>query len=264
MADRGGPSAGGGGDDPAGLGGLEGGPEAPLGRAPSGPGLRRLHPAAAGRPGVPAHPDRGGAAHHRRLRIGRPRHAEPGSRSGRGRVTPEGSLWTSWLDPRVEAYLQSLNRTADPVLEEMEELAREGDFPIVGAHAGKLLSILTRATGARRVLELGLGLRLFGLVVRPQPASRRAGDLHGFLGRQPGAGPGLPGQGAGFADKSEFLVGDELQAVRALAAQPLSGGFDIVFNDVDERSHNTQFEEPEAAVAAILQIFQQVREMGTR
>ena len=137
------------------------------------------------------------------------------------------------VDPRVEAYLQSLNRTADPVLEEMEELAREGDFPIVGAHAGKLLSILTRATGARRVLELGSG---FGYsawwFARSLPpggrvtctdfsADNRALAL-GFLAK------------AGFADKSEFLMGDELQAVRALAAQPLSGGFDIVFNDVDK------------------------------
>jgi hypothetical protein len=31
-----------------------------------------------------------------------------------------------------------------------------------------------------------------------------------------------------------------------------------------ESDHNIQFEEPEAAVAAILQIFQQVRETGTR
>jgi SAM-dependent methyltransferase len=128
------------------------------------------------------------------------------------------------VDPRVETYLRSLDRTADPVLEEMEELARERDFPIVGAQAGKLLSIITRATGARRVLELGSG---FGYsawwFARSLPPGGRvtctdfSADNRelalGFLAR------------AGLADKVEFLVGDALQQARAL-----SDGFDIVFN----------------------------------
>jgi predicted O-methyltransferase YrrM len=140
------------------------------------------------------------------------------------------------VDPRVEAYLWSLDRTADPVLEEMEELARQRDFPIVGAHAGKLLSILTRATQARRVLELGSG---FGYsawwFARSLPpggrvtctdfsADNRALAL-GFLAK------------AGLADKVEFLVGDALQAARGLAARPPASGFDIVFNDVDKHSY---------------------------
>jgi len=140
------------------------------------------------------------------------------------------------VDPRVEAYLRSLDRTVDPVLAEMEELARERDFPIVGAHAGKLLSILTRATGARRVLELGSGFGYsawwFARSLPPDgrvtctdfSADNRELAL-GFLAR------------AGLAGKVEFLVGDALQAARALAAQPLSGGFDIVFNDVDKQSY---------------------------
>jgi caffeoyl-CoA O-methyltransferase len=140
------------------------------------------------------------------------------------------------VDPRVETYLRSLDRTADPVLEEMEELARDRDFPIVGAHAGKLLSILTRATGAMRVLELGSG---FGYsawwFARSLPPGGRVTCMDfsaanrelalGFLDK------------AGFADRVEFLVGDALQAARELAARPPAGGFDIVFNDVDKQSY---------------------------
>jgi predicted O-methyltransferase YrrM len=135
------------------------------------------------------------------------------------------------VDPRVGAYLRSLERATDPVLEEMEELARKKGFPIVGAHAGKLLGILTRASGARRVLELGSGfgysawwfarsLPPGGRVVCTDYSDENRKLALGFLAR------------AGLAERIEFLVGDALQAARALA-----GGFDIVFNDIDKRSY---------------------------
>jgi caffeoyl-CoA O-methyltransferase len=135
------------------------------------------------------------------------------------------------VDPRVRTYLRSLEGAADPVLEEMEELARKKGFPIVGAHAGRLLGILTRATGARRVLELGSGFGYSAwwfarslppggrLVCTDYSADNRALALS-FLEK------------AGLAERIEFLVGDALQAARALA-----GGFDIVFNDIDKQSY---------------------------
>jgi caffeoyl-CoA O-methyltransferase len=135
------------------------------------------------------------------------------------------------VDPRVRTYLRSLDGTADPVLEEMEELARKKGFPIVGAHAGRLLGILTRATGARRVLELGSGFGYSAwwfarslppggrVVCTDYSADNRALALS-FLEK------------AGLAERMEFLVGDALQAARALA-----GGFDIVFNDIDKQSY---------------------------
>ena len=135
------------------------------------------------------------------------------------------------VDPRVEDYLQSLDRTEDPVLEEMEELAKKKGFPIVGAHAGRLLGVLTRAIGARRVLELGSGfgysawwfarsLPPGGRVVCTDFSAENRALALSFLDR------------AGLADRIEFLVGDALQAARALA-----GGFDIVFNDIDKQSY---------------------------
>jgi predicted O-methyltransferase YrrM len=135
------------------------------------------------------------------------------------------------VDPRVVTYLKALDRTADPVLQEMEEMARKRGFPIVGAHAGKLLGILTRASGARRVLELGSGFGYsawwFARSLPPDgrvtctdySADNRALAL-GFLTR------------AGLADKVEYLVGDALAAARTLA-----GGFDIVFNDIDKEAY---------------------------
>ena len=135
------------------------------------------------------------------------------------------------VDPRVEAYVESLDRTADPVLEEMEELARRKNFPIVGAHAGKLLSILTRATSARRILELGSGfgysawwfarsLPPGGRVICTDFSAENRTLALNFLRR------------AGFARKIQFLEGDALEVARAQR-----GGFDIVFNDIDKLAY---------------------------
>jgi len=43
----------------------------------------------------------------------------------------------------------------DPFLNELEKESRDRDIPIIGPHIGKLLFILVKATGAKRILELG-------------------------------------------------------------------------------------------------------------
>lgn len=63
------------------------------------------------------------------------------------RITPAG----------VEEYLDGLFPSPDPVLLEMEALARARNFPIVGSQVGRLLEILARTSRARSVLELGSG-----------------------------------------------------------------------------------------------------------
>jgi caffeoyl-CoA O-methyltransferase len=61
------------------------------------------------------------------------------------------------VNPRIEQYLRQLFDTGDSVQAEMEELARQRNFPIVGPLVGRLLQVLTRMTGARRIFELGSG-----------------------------------------------------------------------------------------------------------
>jgi predicted O-methyltransferase YrrM len=61
------------------------------------------------------------------------------------------------VNPRVEEYLRKLYDDADPVRLEMEEMARARRFPIVGPLVGRLLEVLTRSIGARRIFELGSG-----------------------------------------------------------------------------------------------------------
>jgi predicted O-methyltransferase YrrM len=43
------------------------------------------------------------------------------------------------------------------VLLDMERLAAERDFPIVGPLVGRMISLLAQSIGAKRILELGSG-----------------------------------------------------------------------------------------------------------
>jgi predicted O-methyltransferase YrrM len=61
------------------------------------------------------------------------------------------------IPERIQHYLEDLHHVADPVLEEMESIAGERDFPIVGRLVGRVLELSSRLVQARRVLELGSG-----------------------------------------------------------------------------------------------------------
>src|SRR5215510_14619893 len=63
------------------------------------------------------------------------------------------------MDDKVEGYLQELAEAEHeaPVLVEMEALAAERGFPIVGRATGRYLELAARMIGARRVMELGSG-----------------------------------------------------------------------------------------------------------
>jgi len=57
----------------------------------------------------------------------------------------------------IETYLKKLYDDNDPVRREMEALAQERKFPIIGLLAGQHLYQLAQIIGARRVFELGSG-----------------------------------------------------------------------------------------------------------
>ena len=135
------------------------------------------------------------------------------------------------IHPEVDRYLADLARTRDPVLEEMELLASQRSFPIVGPQVGQLLHVVTSSIGARRVLELGSGFGYSaqwfaravgptGRVVLTEHSPERAAEAEGFLGR------------SGFLDRTRIEVGDALQI-----GETLDGPFDIVFNDIDKQDY---------------------------
>lgn len=62
------------------------------------------------------------------------------------------------VDPAIEAYMLGLTGSTDhSVLTEMEALALQHNFPIVGRLVGIFLETLAKSIGARRVFEFGSG-----------------------------------------------------------------------------------------------------------
>ncbi len=133
------------------------------------------------------------------------------------------------VHPAVERYLRRLAAQDDePVLLEMEELAERRGFPIIGRLCGRVLEVLARSIGARRVFELGSG---FGYSAYWWArATGPGGEVHltdtepdnekqalDFLTR------------AGLADPIRYHVGD---AFEGLDRTP--GEFDVVYCDIDK------------------------------
>jgi len=135
------------------------------------------------------------------------------------------------VHPDLTRWMEAVAPPPDPVQLEMEALAEAERFPIVGPHVGRLLFVLARGAGARRVFEMGSGYGYstlwFARAVGPQGEvvhtdgssanSRRARDL---LGR------------AGVAERVRFEIGD----AREILARE-SGPFDAVFCDIDKEGY---------------------------
>ncbi|MDQ4026026.1 MAG: O-methyltransferase [Actinomycetota bacterium] len=133
------------------------------------------------------------------------------------------------VHPAVERYLRELAASDDePVLLEMEQLAADEGFPIVGRLCGRWLEILARSINARRIFEMGSGFGYsaywFARATGPDGAvhltdtdpanEERALD---FLRR------------AGLDGPIRYHVGDAFEALEAA-----TGRFDIVYVDIDK------------------------------
>ncbi|NIM02432.1 MAG: methyltransferase domain-containing protein [Acidobacteria bacterium] len=135
------------------------------------------------------------------------------------------------VDPDIDRYLGRWASMDDPVVAEMEALAGERGFPIVGPQVGRLLLALARSIGARRILELGSGFGYSawwfatatgpeGRVILTEGSSDNAVRARDFLDR------------AGLGERVEIRVGDALEL-----ALEYHGPFDIVFNDIDKQDY---------------------------
>jgi predicted O-methyltransferase YrrM len=135
------------------------------------------------------------------------------------------------VHPEIDRYLHDLADPSDPILREMEVLAAERSFPIVGPQVGRLLHLVAKSIGARRVIELGSGFGYSaywfalavgheGRVVMTEGSPDLAAEAAEFLRR------------GGLADRVRIEVGDALEI-----AERLGGVYDIVFTDIDKEQY---------------------------
>ena len=146
------------------------------------------------------------------------------------------------VDPAIERYLHEFANPQDVVLREMEVLAAERNFPIVGPAVGQLLHFLCRLARARHVFELGSGFGYSaywfakavgteGRVVLTEGSQERADEAADFLRR------------GGLIDRVRIEVGDGLEII-----DHIGGEFDIVFNDIDKQDYPRVLDRAAAAL----------------
>jgi caffeoyl-CoA O-methyltransferase len=130
------------------------------------------------------------------------------------------------VNPDIENYVSGLlQRHDEPVLLEMEAMARERNFPIVGRLVGASLEVLAACVGAQRVFEAGSGYgysaywftRAAAEVVCTDGDAGNRDLAEGFLTR------------VGRWDRVHYHV-DRAQDVLARSG----GQFDVIYNDVDK------------------------------
>jgi len=128
----------------------------------------------------------------------------------------------------IDAYLESLRRPPDDLLEEMEEYAAEHGVAIAPPETATLVAMLARVAGARLVLEIGLAIGYtalhvarvlpeYGKVVALEHDIHTAALARAYIARDPAG------------QKVEILLGEAQETLPGLRET-----FDIVFVDADK------------------------------
>jgi predicted O-methyltransferase YrrM len=145
---------------------------------------------------------------------------------------PQETQQETWR--AVDAYIEQVVGASDAVLEAALARSTAAGLPAISVSPaqGKLLHLLARAVGARRILEVGtLGgysAIWLGRAVAPEGrvVTLELSEDYAEVARQNLAA-------AGLADVVEVLVGPAIDTLREL-----EGGFDLVFVDADKRSNS--------------------------
>jgi caffeoyl-CoA O-methyltransferase len=128
------------------------------------------------------------------------------------------------LRPGQEEYLGSLLPPRDPILREMEAMAAADDVPISDPEVGKLLGLLARSLGARRILELGTAIGYGTLCLARGSDQARVVTIDLDPARLATAREFL--ERAGVLERVELLEGKALDLLPQLV-----GPFDLVYVD---------------------------------
>jgi predicted O-methyltransferase YrrM len=138
---------------------------------------------------------------------------------------------------RIDDYVRELFAPLDPVLTRNLEAARDAGLPDINVSAaqGKLLYILARISGARRVLEVGtLGGFSTTWLARALPAGGEVITLELDHAHARIASRNLDGAAPGV--RIDVRVGDAAESLRAMIARS-EPAFDLAFIDADKHRY---------------------------
>lgn len=142
----------------------------------------------------------------------------------------------TWRD--VDSYIEQVVGASDEALEAALAYSAEQGLPPISVSPaqGKLLHLLARAIGARRILEVGtLGGYSAIWLARALPPDGRLVTLE--LSEHHAAVARANVARAGLADVVEVVVGRAVETLRSL-----TGHFDLVFIDADKPSNRDYVE----------------------
>ena len=138
-------------------------------------------------------------------------------------------------NPAVDQYLYSLLPARDPVLQEMEALARERSIPIIGPVVARIVCQLVRLVKAKTIFELGSAIGYSTIWI-----ARAAGE--GAVVYYTDSNPDNARRAerfferAGVRDRVRILTGNALDLL-----DQTPGTFDIIFCDVDKEQYPQVF-----------------------
>jgi predicted O-methyltransferase YrrM len=140
----------------------------------------------------------------------------------------------------VDRYIVDLFGLHDEALDEAVAASRAAGLPQIHVSAvqGKLLHVLARAVGARRILEVGTLAGFSGIwLARALPADGRLVTLE--LDPRHARVAQANFERAGLADRIEIMVGPAIESLATLATLADAGAdpFDMVFIDADKESY---------------------------
>jgi caffeoyl-CoA O-methyltransferase len=130
------------------------------------------------------------------------------------------------LEPQVEKYLSSLLPERDAVLADMERYAKEHDIAIIGPDCGRLLALMAKISGAKRIFEMGSAIGYSAIWF-----ARAAGpgaEIYCTDGDPANAELARKNfERAGVSKSIRFMTGDAVDLIDST-----EGSFDIILIDV--------------------------------
>jgi predicted O-methyltransferase YrrM len=135
------------------------------------------------------------------------------------------------IDVAVEKYLYGLLPTRDTVLREMERLAKKQNIPIVGPAVGRLLALLVKISGAKRIFEMGSAIG-YSTIWLARAAGRGAEVF--YTDGNPASAEKAKAyfRRAGVSGRIRVLVGDSLELLDGVPQK-----FDLIFIDVNKHQY---------------------------